>query len=342
MPAALRQRWDTVNDRPSLAPVSKAVEFAAHEKAMSREIPEYRGKLVTLPGGQYEVSVTPANSHSVMNARMSFNPLLDCARKEREPAEQEARVIENRERSVKRATQNIRYGVKAIFADHLLTFTYRETVLDRARVARDWQEFNRLFSKRHPEWEYRAVLEKCDSEKTAESHRGTLHIHVAVAGRQDIKWLRRCWLLAIGQSKEDVSAWLNNGKALLEKSLGSVNVNAPKSKYGKISVWRRNKLAGYLTKYLGKEFEEGEKGAKKYWGSKLKDKPVIKRFWLKSRDYWDALKEALKLLQDRGAKGIKIFSDEVAGVVWITGEVPKDKLSWEHCNQLESFFDLNE
>jgi len=94
---------------------------------------------------------------------------------------------------------------------------------DRDRAAADWKEFVRLFRVRYPEWKYLAVLEK--------QERGALHLHVAVQGKQDIRWLLRCWLLAIGQAPEEVSAWLVGGVKLGEKSLGAVNVEPPKKRW---------------------------------------------------------------------------------------------------------------
>lgn len=340
MSTTLRQKWDTVNDRASFKPQSTSEEYAAFTRAISTDIPDFRCKFTTLPGGQYEVSVTPANTTSVINARMGFNPLLDCPRKVRNSAEQEERDIENRERAAKRARQNVRYKTKGIFADHMLTFGYREAVTDRAVVAGHWKEFVRLFRLREPDWQYLAVLEKHESEETSVDKIGSYHIHVAVTGRQNIKWLLRCWLIAIGQHREDVADWFNSGIKLGDKSLGSVNVQAPNRKFGGTAKkWKSGKLSSYLSKYIGKTFEECDKGAKKYWHSKIGQKTVTERFWLKATNFYDAIKEAHEIIYRKGAMDISIYADESLGVVWITGEVPKNALSWEHCEQCEPDFD---
>lgn len=319
MGSSLRQRWDSVNDCPDFRPVSKAEEYAKWNVAVASVIPSYRAKLVRLPYGQTEISVTPANTTSVINARMGFNPLLDCVRKVRDSVDQEQRDIENRQRSTKRARQNVRYLVKSAFADHMLTFSFRENVLDRSRVASEWKEFVRLFRVRYPNWVYLAVLEK--------QERGSYHIHVAVKGRQDIRWLLRCWLLAIGQSMEDVSAWLVGGLKLGDKSLGAVNVEPPNKRWGSGSKqWKRDKLSGYLTKYIGKEFEDSDKFAKKYWHSKNIMKPVVERFWLKADNYLQAVIEAHDLVYYSGATSLSMWGDFSAGVVWITGETERDKI----------------
>lgn len=317
MSASLRRRWDVVNDCPSVKVPSPADEARRRLQAEAQEIPEYWCKVVTLPHGQTEVSVTPANRQTIINLRMGFNPLLDSPRKRRTVEEQEERDTENRQRSSKRARQSVRYLVKSIFADHLLTFSYRENVEDRARVAADWKEFVRLFRHRYPEWQYLAVLEKQD--------RGAFHIHVAVVGKQDIRWLLRCWLLAIGQPLQDVNEWLVGGSKLGERSLGAVNVEPPKKRWGGTQKnWQRNKLAGYLTKYIGKEFEEGDKNAKKYWHSRNVVKPKIEKHWLRAKTFAEAVAEAHDLVYYTGATDIGMWGDHAAGVVWITGETRRD------------------
>lgn len=319
MAASIRQKWDTVNDQPAVGPRwSLREEAERFQRAIDTPIPEFRAKLVRLPHGQTEISVTPANSTSVINLRMGFNPLLDCPRKRRTVEQQEERDEENRQRAAKRAKQKVRFLIKSIFADHMLTFNYRENVLDRERVAREWKEFVRLFRLRYPDWRYVAALE--------EQERGSIHLHVAVQGKQDIRWLLRCWLLAIGQSADDVSSWLVGGVKLGEKSLGAVNVEPPKKRWGGGGNWKANKLAGYLTKYIGKEFETAEKNAKKYWASRNIPQPVIERFWLRAKTYYEAVKEAHDLIFWTGASSISMWGEQAAGVIWITGETDRGKI----------------
>lgn len=326
---------DRIGKPGRVEPESKADAFALWSKAVAVPFPSYRAKFVSIPNGQYEISVTPVNEASVINSRMGFNPLLDCNKKIRSDEEQEQRDLENKQRATKRARQNVRYQVKAFCADHMLTFNYRENVTDRAVVVAHWHEFVRLFRIRFPEWAYLAVLEK--------QERGAYHIHVAVNGRQEIRWARRCWLKAIGQSSEDINAWYNEGEKLGAKSLGNVDVQAPKARWGGThKLWRRDKLSSYLTKYIGKEFDESKKGQKKYWASRNIGKPEIKRFWLKAKNYLEAIKEAHDLVHAKRVDNISMWADHKAGVVWITGEVDKENLSWEHCEQVPPDFDLLE
>lgn len=331
MGASLRQRWDSVNDRPDYSRPDRAKEQLAWQRAHERPIPKFRAKLVRLPHGQTEISVTPANQTSVINARMGFNPLLDCLRKRRTAEEQEQRDKENRQRAAKRSRQRVRWLNKCIAADHLLTFSYRENVTDRARVASDWQETVRLYRVRYPDWRYVAVLEK--------QERGAYHMHVAVHGKQDTRWLLRCWLLAIGQPPSEVSAWLLEGLKLGERSLGAVNVQPPKRRWGGAKkAWQVDKLAGYLTKYIGKEFDEAEKSAKKYWHTKNIDQPEVIRYWLRATSFLEAIIEAHDTVYYTGATSLSMWAEQSANAIWITGSTERARIG--KVIQLETDLDL--
>jgi hypothetical protein len=146
--------------------------------------------------------------------------------------------------------------------------------------------------------------------------RGSLHIHLAVQGKQDIRWLLRCWLIPIGQPLDDVNGWFTDGIKLGERSLGAVNVEPPKKRWGGAhKQWKRDKLSGYLTKYIGKEFEEADKHAKKYWHSRNVQKSEIERFWLKAKTYAEAVIEAHDLVYYTGATSLSMWGDQAAGVV---------------------------
>ncbi|NOT99427.1 MAG: hypothetical protein HOO97_10105 [Sideroxydans sp.] len=292
-------------------------QYQAWAAALDMSQKKYRAKLVKLAHGQTEVSVTPY----IPPVLKDYNPIpwQDRLPRFRTDEEEAERDEENRKRSSKRARQNVRYYTKAMLADHMLTFSYRENVIDRVQVAKQWKEFVRLFRIRHPDWSYVAVLEK--------QERGSLHIHVAVQGRQDIRWLLRCWLIAIGQPLEDVSQWLVGGVKLAERSLGAVNVEPPKKRWGGgQSHWKRDKLASYLTKYIGKEFEESEKNAKKYWHSNNMAKPEITRFWLRAQTMDEAVLEARDLIFYTGADSLSCWGEWDAGVLWFTGETRRENI----------------
>lgn len=131
---------------------------------------------------------------------------------------------------------------------------------------------------------------------------------------------------AIGQPAGGVAAWLIQGVKLGEKSFGAVNVEAPTKRWGGITgKWKADKLAGYLTKYIGKEFEEAEKSAKKYWASRNIEKPVITRFWLKANNFYDAAIEAHDLIFYRGMS-LSMWGNSDDNVIWICGDTPRERL----------------
>jgi len=288
-------------------------ELERWNRACASPLPFYRAKFVRLAHGQFELSVTSANVSNVINARMGFNPLLDCPRQNRTPEEQIIRDAENRARAAKRAKQTVRHLIKSGACDHMLTFTYRENITDRALVGKHWQDFVRLYRVRYPDWAYVAVLEY--------QGRGALHIHVAVHGKQNIRWLLRCWLIAIGQPHEDVVAWYTHGIKLGDKSFGAVNVQPPLKRWGGGGEgWKKDKLSGYLTKYIGKDFDKTLKNTKSYWASKNFPKKEVERFWLRADNYLDAVREAHDLVFYSGCDSLSMWGDDASGVIWISGE----------------------
>lgn len=327
MTSALRKRVDMSTGKFVHGAFAPHQEYKLWNAAVAKAIPKYRAKVVRIPNGQVEVSFTPVNESNVINARMGFNPLLDCPRRELTPEERQRKDVQNHKRSAKRARQNVRYLAKSMCASHMLTFTYRKAVFVRDEVAKHWKEFLRLFRKRYPEWQYLAAIEKHNSDESMEAHKGGYHLHVAVKGRQDIKWLLRCWLIAIGQPLEDVNDWFSRGVKLEWRSMGAVNVQAPQNRWdGEARNWNRRKIAAYLTKYIGKDFDEDTKARKKYWHSEGIEKATITRFWLKADSWEAAYYEIFDLVFYSGSTSISVWGDTDCNCAWITGEIPLDRL----------------
>jgi hypothetical protein len=117
--------------------------------------------------------------------------------------------------------------------DHLLTLTTRANVSSVSESWRSWKCFIRYVQKRYPGFAYVAVPEL--------QKRGAVHFHVAVRGYQDVRFLRRAWLAVVGD--------------------GNIDVKGPRTRGP--SMWKRAKLAGYLSKYIGKEMGTTE-GRQRY------------------------------------------------------------------------------
>lgn len=153
---------------------------------------------------------------------------------------------ENQQKAASRAKREIRYKVRNMMADHLVTFTKREAEGSEYWTPDDWaaawDKFRRNMVKIHPGFMYVAILEK--------HAKGNYHLHVAWCGRVNVGNVRRLWLLAIGGGK------------------GSGNIDA-KHLSKQSGGERSSKIARYVSKYVSKHFEDAPRyNKKRYWASK--------------------------------------------------------------------------
>lgn len=236
-----------------------------------------------------EITVKPVN-HTLELARSRNCGIKGIGyQAELDEEERQRKDEENQIRAIRRAKQSVRWMINRIEADHLVTLTYRDNMQDVNQLKHDFDLFRRLVKARYPDWHYVATRER--------QERGALHLHLAVKGHQDIKYLRKCWykvLGCVGAVGMDV--------------LGQVDVQAPKKRFNRSSgsCWKTNKLSWYLTKYIDKEFDELEHASKRYWGSKGTPKPEIHRHWLGSTDITSMIKDAYELAE---LHGMVLFSE---------------------------------
>lgn len=243
------------------------------------------------------------------------DPVDDLSQEEADKRENE-RKRDNYLRSVRRSRQAVRWAVKSIGADHLLTLTYRAPMVDTDRLKGDWKRFCRLVKAGLPacgrfgrhkgldRWKFVALPEKHDS--------GGYHLHVAVVGRQDINFIRRCWYVAVGGSQDDAG----------EATLGQVDVRGPSKRWGsKTSEWRADKLAGYMTKYLHKTFDEWKEAhAKRYWAGRSNDAPVLENLWLGAHTFAEAIIEANDVFRALCSSGrTVVWASDGWQSVWFSG-----------------------
>lgn len=211
--------------------------------------------LLSFDNGHSEASIT--RYRTVSDVPDSFKwfgqrpPLLDACGNPLEPSEVLTKRGEgDREESVRRAARRskskARIRCKASGFDSLFTFTYRANVTDRELVASHWKETVRRIRRVLPEFSYLAVLEK--------QKRGAWHVHVAThrlpaslthAGCKVKSWsvLRAIWLSVVG----DLGGNFDESKRRSRSRASSL------------------KIARYITKYIGKDFEDGELNRKRYW-----------------------------------------------------------------------------
>ena len=107
-----------------------------------------------------------------------------------------------------------------------------------------------------------------------------------------------------------------------EGTKGAINVRAPSrfsGRQGKSVKWKVQKLAGYLTKYLGKELEGVEHHSKRYWHSKAIEGVEVFKFWLGATNFKDAVCESHDLVHGRGASDMSIWASDSWDNIWISG-----------------------
>jgi hypothetical protein len=225
-----------------------------------------------LPDYQLIIREFPSGMIEMVQRRVNFMKELDRSRNqgvrgpviEKTSEEKEASKEENLRRAERRARQKVRHLVMSIAADHLLTLTYRDLVTDSEKLARDYKEFARLVRQKYPDWQYVAVKEF--------QERGALHMHCAVVGKQDIKFIRECWYTALGAP----------ANATGDQTPGAVNVRYKKKRFsGQSPVFSALQLAAYLSKYISKTFaHERELGMHRYQASRGIEPPKVMRQYL--------------------------------------------------------------
>lgn len=218
----------------------------------------------------------------------------------------------NHARAVRRAKQNIRWLTKEMQADRLFTLTYRRNETDRDQVKADFTRFLRLVKKGWKgqegvkDWQYVAVLEL--------QERGAYHIHCAVKGWQRIAFLRQAWYKALG----------GQGNETGEGTPGNVDVTNPdKKRWGHTGrQWKPRKLAGYLTKYIQKTFDNAATEKKRYWHTRGIVRPAVQRFMLGALGIVDAIQESVNLLGFHvGLKpGFDMWLSTSEDCFWLAGE----------------------
>lgn len=182
----------------------------------------------------------------------------------------EAKRQAQREQGRKRAKRGCRYKIKAAGLNSMLTCTYRENMVDFDRMRADWNSMLKKLARAIPG--FRAVY------GFEPQSRGAWHVHAAIdklpthlvvfegSGRHARKvrvrswdYVRRLWHSVVG------------------KDNGNIDLDGHRrSRYGVKGNYRAKeslaKLAGYVSKYLTKDYGEGMDG-RNMWGSTQGMKP---------------------------------------------------------------------
>ena len=178
--------------------------------------------------------------------------LDEAGRRERSAAE-----------SARRARSKLRRYCVGNGLDHLWTLTYAPEFLpdDEDGV---WSDIER-FRKRLHEGLGRLIPVAAVIERGTEG--GRLHVHLLVPGRIPIEVMRKAW------------------------GRGFVQVEAPPVRRGMSKRERLRVTARYLTKYVGKEFDEGRPNRKRY--SVTTGFQPVRRWTFGGHDLLPAIEQAL-------------------------------------------------
>jgi hypothetical protein len=218
----------------------------------------YMCRKAVFPGGHAETLLVckdrfkplPGEAKAMFELRANRGAYLNDEDSPEERAERSRRV------AVARAKKELRWAILSIQADRLLTLTWRENITDRKKALAQFNRFRRMVLARFPGWVYVAVIEH--------QKRGAIHLHLAVRGYQNVKYMRACWWSIVGK--------------------GDGNVDVAKRKRfwrgRELDTWAAPKIAAYMAKYMGEDFDVTPKGAKRFFGSKDRAKPEVVRWWL--------------------------------------------------------------
>lgn len=196
------------------------------------------------------------------------------------------RAAENRERSTRRARTHVRRLAKAKGLTVLLTLTYRENMVDRARMARDFDVFVKRVRRVIDGFEYVCVFER--------QKRGAWHAHIAV--------------------RRIMSHYLHKGvlvksydllRSMWRGVVGADNGNVDVSRNKKVNR-SSAKLAAYLSKYIGKTFDQAERYVNSYSASGRKLPEAITERVLSSLQV-DAITALIDLLRTEVDSGVEFY-----------------------------------
>ena len=164
-------------------------------------------------------------------------------------ADAEAKRLANLKRSARRAKTRVRRLVKSMGCDSLLTLTYWENVTDLERAKRDLKEFVRRMRRLIPGFAYVAAFER--------QKRGAWHVHMAI---------HRLPLNLPAANGVKVKSW-SVVRAVWRSVVGEARGNIDQSARKRNSRRSPARLAGYLSKYMMKAFEEGDAWSNRFSAS---------------------------------------------------------------------------
>lgn len=210
-------------------------------------------KVHDLGHGHTEAIVLPRygwSERAALSAVALKHYAVACAVAAVEPlseAEQLDKLTTNRERATRRARTRVRRLAKSKGLTTLLTLTYRENMQDRDRMQRDLDVFLKRVRRAVPTFEYVCVFER--------QKRGAWHAHLAVP-RVLSHYVAR------GKLVRSYDLLRSMWRAVVGADNGNIDVSRNKRVSRSAA-----KLAVYLSKYIGKTFDQADKHVNSYSSS---------------------------------------------------------------------------
>lgn len=179
------------------------------------------------------------------------------------PAPSVPKSGERFKQSVDRSRRVLREKCFELNADHMLTLTKRGKFSSVDELWAVFRRFNLLMTKMYKDrWRYVAVPElHGDGE--------TYHMHCAINGFLWAGIVRKIWQRALG----------GKGNEAGEQARGNVDLKAFRKYRGGAAAIRR--VAGYISKYVGKGFSSGSASRRLYSSSRGLDPAEVQRFHIR-------------------------------------------------------------
>lgn len=217
-----------------------------------------------LGNGHLEVSAVRVTDWKELELdAFALQDYLDMlAEKELDPEVQAERAARRLSIAANRAKTKVRRLCKALGVTTLLTLTYRANERDLAQVKKDLKEFNRRMLRVMPNFRFVAGFERQD--------RGAYHVHMGTAGIPAVFLRKNAAGVPTRVKSFDVirAVW----RSVTKERGGNIDVSRKK----RHSLSTPAAIAKYLSKYITKEFTEGEKHSNRYtsYGAPRLDKPL--------------------------------------------------------------------
>ena len=263
--------------------------------------------------GHHEVAVCPAFDHEWVSLGAMTPQALEDARMaetcdfidgEWVPRKRtQEMVMRAREAAAQRARSNVRRRCKHLQLCELVTLTYRENMCDRDRLMRDFDVFMKRLRRLVPDLHYVAVAER--------QKRGAWHMHIAVS-RVLSHYAYRGHLVRSYDLLR--SLW----RGIVGADNGNIDVARRRRVRGSL-----RRLAGYLSKYIGKAFADETRPAhiKAFTASrgKLPQATVVR---LGVESLTDAIDATWELLGFELARGSMHHALVGRGIYWAAIDLP--------------------